>query len=703
MVLVANILSKLKSSTLEDYFYLRTYEIINVNFKTYESIENIFTDNTGHDEYILYAVKLYFSDNMLNKHVSITSEKSPESIFTRSFFLTKKQIKLTAFHINFHHLLQNQKNSSIYDFLTEELTTNIRESVMNVSDMETENNNPYPGIPYKENVYKVYMNIEENSHPTNSSYPLISLTNGALDIIFGIEFFSFIEHQNFDEFLTSLDTEIISNFSKLIILFRNIQDNSTMLMGDSLMAIIGKSSIHTTKMISYFYQNDQRNIKNYLKNKELTSVVAITPTVIKTITDTNDTNLNFSQTHYYKNILPTLLETKSLKSLFISSKHSFNFLGIKFMSISSYIQELNYMAQPETFLKLLRLKSENKYKFDKNICIPNLSINGEDVMVYDNEKIKELYKNLEKELNNRKISSILLPCSTESFEIYTGQRVDDPITDPVKLFHIYIKRHYIKKYASNTQYLLDIGAGHAKDLLYWAAANVKNVIGIEPSSFSVKEGNERIIKLKNKSNNTKAKLIEGKGEELWAGDPKYHVVNSLQNKFNVITLMFSIHYMLDNLNIMENIINSITKNGIVIILLHNSKEIDKKIMENSKYYKSVSKNSEGKYEEKINMIGEKTVKITYMNDVLFYLKDISSSGEEKRKIVTYMRGGYGLSKGSFEYLPNIDTLIKTFKSKRFNLLENKPFTFINLPEKNVLNSEQLSISSLYSALVFKKF
>ena len=84
--------------------------------------------------------------------------------------------------------------------------------------------------------------------------------------------------------------------------------------------------------------------------------------------------------------------------------------------------------------------------------------------------------------------------------------------------------------------------------------NVKNVVGIEPSIDSIELGNEKINKFGFKG---KINVINGVGDIDWISDDKYIIV--LENKYDLITFQFTLHYMMNNIQTIINNLDSVEK------------------------------------------------------------------------------------------------------------------------------------------------
>ena len=150
-----------------------------------------------------------------------------------------------------------------------------------------------------------------------------------------------------------------------------------------------------------------------------------------------------------------------------------------------------------------------KYFVDKivnksqDICIPNLTINNNQITIYDNAKVDKLFMEIQNILE--KDHNIIMTISDitnliKKCDIYKGKSIYDPYTATIRHFHLDVKEQLYYKYCKNIDYLLDIGIGKSTDMQFINKIGVKNVIGIEPSKESIELGKERQNKFNKNSN-----------------------------------------------------------------------------------------------------------------------------------------------------------------------------------------------------------
>lgn len=176
-------------------------------------------------------------------------------------------------------------------------------------------------------------------------------------------------------------------------------------------------------------------------------------------------------------------------------------------------------------------------------------IQNNELIVYNDKEIHNLYQKLQKSLSknyNLKISVEEIEpyfdkCNIYGFDIYKGTPEWDKDTSLIKKFHLDVKRKIYEKYCHNINMLFDVGCGRLTDIFYWNENHIKNVHCIEPSKDSIISGQQKYEKNKNQIK-TKILVVEGVGDINWNDNEKYQ--KFLNQKYDVITFQFTIHYML---------------------------------------------------------------------------------------------------------------------------------------------------------------
>jgi SAM-dependent methyltransferase len=177
------------------------------------------------------------------------------------------------------------------------------------------------------------------------------------------------------------------------------------------------------------------------------------------------------------------------------------------------------------------------------------------------------------------------------------------------------------------------------DMRIWEEFNIKNVVGIEPSKESIKLGEERLQKHGFKGD---LKVINGVGDEDWVSVDKYNI--ALKNKYDVITFQFTLHYMMNNIDVVINNLKKVMNSPCKIIIT---------CMDGNKIHSDFQRY---KYIEVRNR-QEPIFAIIPMYDTK---KDIP---EKDNNIIVYFKGAYGVSSGSIEPIIDINKLIRIFKGK----------------------------------------
>ena len=224
--------------------------------------------------------------------------------------------------------------------------------------------------------------------------------------------------------------------------------------------------------------------------------------------------------------------------------------------------------------------------------------------------------------------------------------------------------------------LIDVGSGKLLDLRFWKDVDIKKVYAIEPSKSSLAKAREL---LKDHTGHPEVILINSVGNADWDD-------MNINESADCITFMFTIHYMVNNLEMIIRNIDKYTKqNAIVIIFLLDGNKIHNYFTHNQKKDIVIYGKQEPIFIVHPFYKIRQTHKITNNEDILVYLK-----------------GTYGVNKGSLEKIVNIDMLIDEFSKDEFELLEKKHLSEINIKEKKYMRPNLLKISEHYMALIFRK-
>lgn len=278
----------------------------------------------------------------------------------------------------------------------------------------------------------------------------------------------------------------------------------------------------------------------------------------------------------------------------------------------------------------------------------------------------------------------------EAYTKYTGKFTPSNITEPVKRCHQLIKNFIINKYSNNINTLVDIGTGRGHDVKAWNNANIKTIIGLEPSESSYLSALSKL-----KSNNII--YLRAIGNKLWCNgdaalDDKAKEELPKIKDADRIHMFWTIHYCIDTKqdfrNLYNNINNTLTSNNKLIILLMNGELIHKLL-------------------NKYNGI----IKVVFQGEIIFYIKayyDYASKSLSPygNKIGVFLLGTYGLNTEIIENIVSIKFLCNYFNKHSYNTELSQNFIKFskinNITCMHNLINHQKIISLFYNILIFNK-
>jgi len=185
------------------------------------------------------------------------------------------------------------------------------------------------------------------------------------------------------------------------------------------------------------------------------------------------------------------------------------------------------------------------------------------------------------------------------------------------------------------------------------------------------------------------KIINGTGDEDWNNNIKYKKV--IENKYDVVTFYYTIHYMMNNIDIVIDNLNRIMKPKCKIIITCMD---GNKIHNDFKKYKQIEVRNR---QEPIFAI----IPLYNVSDKIPTYTESDKISEKDNNIIVYFKGAYGVSSGSVEPIIDVDKLIEIFKKNNIELIEKKNFADYNINVKKQMNPMQLRVSSYYMSLVFE--
>ena len=540
----------------------------------------------------------------------------------------------------------------------------------------------------------IYLNFTKSNLDNNNIYEIKNLYD-SLSFLLGIESINILKYQRLDrikEFLNKPESykvyEILQQYNNYIHTLSNKDRDDYIIHSGSILEVLGTTYTRDVDVIVNKSIYDANGSRQFIK--DITSKYKeIDISVIDKYGEYHTINTN-EPLKYKKNWftyqLPSMDGATDIYDVMINPVFNFYFAGMKFFNVNLTIYRFLNRASIASMADLLMLYEINNLDIRNKICLPNMTIRqgrivvfyGEYLDIYFNKLQKALKEYYNKSYTIDDLKKMIKHCNIEGYDIYKGAMTKDHDTDIIKYFHIMIKQEILKKYATNCNYLLDIGSGKLTDMRLWDGINVKNVIGIEPSIESIELGNEKIKKFGFKG---KIDVINGVGDIDWQSDEKYNIV--LKNKYDIITFQFTLHYMMNNIDMIINNLNKVMKSKTKIIIT---------CMDGNKIHNEFIRNKQVEVRNKQEPIFA----------IIPFYKVTQQIPESDNNILVYFKGAFGVSSGSLEPIIDIEKLIKIFEKNNLKLIEKKNFTEYNLPIKNKLYPNQLRVSSYYMSLVFEK-
>ena len=599
-----------------------------------------------------------------------------------NIFLSNKKHK----HCNYikYTLTDKEKNNFLsLIVLTEELNSDIlkfREiDITNISKILNDKN--------------IYLNFTKSKLENKDIYEIKNLYD-SLSFLLGIETINILKYQRLDrikDFLNKPESykvyEILQQYNNYVHTLSNKDRDDYIVHSGSILEVLGTTYTRDVDVIVNKSIYDAHGSREFIKN--ITSKYKeIDISVIDKYGEYHTINTN-EPLKYKKNWftyqLPSMDGATDIYDVMINPVFNFYFAGMKFFNVNLTIYRFLNRASISSMADLLMLYEINNLDIRNKICLPNMTIRQGRIVVFYGEYLEIYFNKLQKALKeyyNKSytiddLKKMIKHCNIEGYDIYKGVITKDHDTDIIKYFHIMIKQEILKKYATNCNYLLDIGSGKLTDMRLWDGINVKNVIGIEPSIESIELGNEKIKKFGFKG---KIDVINGVGDIYWQSDEKYNIV--LKNKYDIITFQFTLHYMMNNIEMILNNLNKVMKSKTKIIIT---------CMDGNKIHNEFIRNKQVEVRNKQEPIFA----------IIPFYKVTQQIPESDNNILVYFKGAFGVSSGSLEPIVDIEKLIKIFEKNNLKLIEKKNFAEYNLPIKNKLYPNQLRVSSYYMSLVFE--
>jgi hypothetical protein len=615
-----------------------------------------------------------------------------------TIFLSKNKykkvsyIKFTLNDLELNNLIEllelNEKyNSNILDIV--QITSSSIEDIISRLNLNKINNLNYLylHIITKKKLKKIPDKIIASIYEIKSMYD-------SLGLLLGIESIRLLRYQRLDRIKNFIKTnpeankvyKVLQTYNELIHKLTFKERDMMIVFSGAIFEVIGTTYTADVDIIKIDLHSSLEEIKSYLDKKNKFYDIHIVDSKLDYYKKSNQKPLAY-QSQWFTYELPQLIGASDIFEVFSNPKYYFYFAGIKFTSLEFNIQRFLHRASISSMADLIMLSDINNYDIKNRLCLPNLTIRQGRLVVFYGDYLNNWFNKVKDALkiyynanySIEELHTLIKFCKEGSHDIYTGKMVKDKDTSIIKYYHVAIKEQILKKYLTNTSYLLDIGSGKLTDMKLWDKFHVRHVIGIEPSIDSINMGNEKI---KQYGFNGEINIINGKGDDQWSSNHIYDKV--LENKYDIITIQFVFHYMMKNLDTVIINLKTVMKSHAKIIITC----MDGNLIQND-FIKYNSRIEIRNYQEPIFAI------------IPYYKIQNNIIPESDNNILVYFKGAFGVSSGSIEPIIDINKLINIFAQNKIKLIERKKFTDFNLDVKKKMSPIQLKVSSYYMMLVFE--
>lgn len=667
MITINNLIDFLKEYKVDSKFTFYNDCMIKLNeLKNTNKIEKL--EKINDKSYLLEPLRLFLLKNKDKYKIYLSNDK-PKNLSYVEYKFTSDELN------NFLHLV----------LLTEEFDSNI----LKIKDIKITN---IKKILTSENIYLI---IDDNLNNNNSNIYVIKNLYDTLGFLLGIESIRILKYQRLDRIKEFLDNdekrkvlEILQTYNNYLHSLPTELRENYIIHSGSILSALGTTTTRDVDIIVYKPTFNDKMAKEYINeiNSRYTDIdMNIIDKNGEYYTKSNELPLKYKKL-WLTYQLPQLDGAVDIYDVIVNPVFNFYFAGMKFFNINLTVYRFLQRASISSMADILMLYDINKYDIRNKICLPNMTIRQGRLVVFYGEYLEKYFSKLQHSLSDYydkkytidELKKLVKHCNVEGFDIYKGPMTKDLDTEIIKYFHIMIKKEILREYAYKCKNLLDIGSGKLTDMKIWDEMNVQNVIGIEPSKESIKIGEEKIKKFGFKG---KIAVIEGVGDVDWYLDKKYEIIYN--NIYDVITFQFTLHYMMNNIDIIIKNLEKVIKSGTKIIIT---------CMDGNKIQN--------------DFIKFRKVEIRNKQEPIFaivpFYKVTSEIPDKENNILVYFKGAFGVSSGSLEPIIDINKLIKIFEDHGLKLLKRKNFADYNIPIRSKLYPNQLKVSSYYMSLIFEK-
>lgn len=489
--------------------------------------------------------------------------------------------------------------------------------------------------------------------------------------LLGVHSLKFLEYQNLDNYckIWSKSEKI---FDELVVYKKKLsklswQERDKILIFNGLIYnFLGTIPTLDISLLIVSNNKNDSKLKDVFTNYNTAFITQIDDD--ETLKSTTD---SYYQIQWFIHKLPALVGAPDIYTMLIDTKYHFYFMGLKCISLFGNMKKTISKTDWQSFIDIYLIKIINKLDYMNELCIKNIVIKHGKAQVNTDAYIEIMYETIHKfakktygiDIPIAYIKTHFKKCSDKFETIYKNKvsYIDPLIREQIGI-HRNVSQHYIMRYGRDKENLLDMGSGKLSGSYIYQKARIKNVYGVEPSIYSVELAKETAKKV----HNVNFTLIHA-----FADKPL-----NLKVKFDIITFIFTIHYMIKNLDVVIDNIKKASKKGtIIIITCVNGDKILKYLSDNDRY--------EAQYRDDVYW---GVYKFNTNDKYLFFMKDV-----------------YGLEMGSEEYLTPVNDLIEQFKQNDINLIYSNSFKdeYGKIPNAKKIHNFQYDILNLQQILIFE--
>ena len=647
-----------KNKSFKTKFYDKTIKILETIGSDHNKLSVIFNESDYGDNvaYILEAYKQFLIANQNDLECCLISDLSQNNkndidnaIFIRPINLSNKAL------INLFKqilVLENNSNNPIEAFMED----------------PKQHSKFTPYIDGKFFFVIKHKNIQTNITNINE----YTITNEITYLLFlGIETFDFLEHQNVEHMLTFIKSSSLhhkkstQHFSDILSLSKLIDSDTRdriILFSGITLQILGANYTKDVDIIYYSYDADKNaidKIKHFSVKHQ----------------NTFDFKIYNNNSNNTDNIEHTL-------EIMVDPTQYFYFLGMKFMSVSQFMQRCYMRSVSGSYVDLIMLNKINNYQID--LCLPTIVSNYGLQIVYDydkrNELINEIVEKLHRWFNinvsKNEIHSLIHSCTDPNHDSMIIDQGIDPTTYYVMKYLVFACKELLYKYVTGDN-VLEVDRYKTRNLLLYPKLDVKNLTILEDSKYMRNHIEKVMIKYKDDLGDMQVNIVDGSLTNLPID----------LNRFDTIIVRHDLEKEKNDIDSkIISLVNLSHKNTIVIVIMMDGEKINDMIAD-SDYIMKVKSH-----------IKFAIWKLKMQNDQL---------SRDDQKIAVFMERIFEYDKGFVQDIVYVDDVVNKFNKNGFDLINKLNFTDVTGTDvfmtikKEMLHNHKI-ILDLFCALIFKK-